>query len=231
MDVLYPVRESRENEELRFSLRSLENLPHDKVFIVGYKPKWVKNVHHIPTEQGPKETEKYQNVLNNLLTAVEAPELSEEFILMNDDFFILKPLTELPTYHRGQMREVIDYYGKYGTGFFYEHMQDVKALLHELGYKKPKSYELHIPMKFEKKKLKKVLELSRDRGVYNKRTLYGNIYKIGGEQIKDVKTTKVRKKDWAEDQMFLSSNDQNLSRGELGKFLRKKFPNPSKYEA
>jgi hypothetical protein len=43
-------------------------------------------------------------------------------------------------------------------------------------------YELHVPMIMEKNKLAKVLRLS---GLW--RSLYGNIFKVGGISIKDVK--------------------------------------------
>lgn len=31
-DIVYFVKESRENEELRYSLRTIKNFPHDKVY-------------------------------------------------------------------------------------------------------------------------------------------------------------------------------------------------------
>ena len=40
-DVVYCVKDDPDNEELRYSLRSLKNLPHQKVWIYGGGPKWL----------------------------------------------------------------------------------------------------------------------------------------------------------------------------------------------
>lgn len=54
MDIVYLVKECRINEELTYSLRSLVNLPHDKVFLVGGCPTNIDKtkITHIPTLQG-----------------------------------------------------------------------------------------------------------------------------------------------------------------------------------
>lgn len=230
MDIVYTVRPGEVNEELRYSLRSLKNLPHDNVIIVGYKPTWVKNASYIPTEQWAQTGKKYHFVFNNLKKVCKSSLVSDDFIFMNDDFYILQPLEELPVYHRGTMNEVLDFYEVYGKGFYYRHMQDVKALLQKLGHSRAKSYELHVPMAFNKKKLLKVLEIAEEYNIFNKRTLYGNIYNIGGTKIKDNKTKMLRGMDWTENDLFLSSNDQDLKKGKLAEFLKKKFPDPCEYE-
>lgn len=43
MDILYLCRPG-ENLELRYSLRSLRNVPHGRVWIFGDCPDWVTNV-------------------------------------------------------------------------------------------------------------------------------------------------------------------------------------------
>ena len=50
LDVVYCVKELITNEELRYSLRSLRNLPHRKVWIFGGCPKWV-NTEEVEKEQ------------------------------------------------------------------------------------------------------------------------------------------------------------------------------------
>ena len=45
MDFVYIVKEDEKNEDLKYSLRSIAKFyPENKVWIVGYKPSWVKNV-------------------------------------------------------------------------------------------------------------------------------------------------------------------------------------------
>lgn len=41
-DIVYFVKESAKNEELRYSLRSLKNFPHGRVWFYGYCPSFLK---------------------------------------------------------------------------------------------------------------------------------------------------------------------------------------------
>ena len=93
MDILYTLKQCDQCDELIYSLRSLCNLPHDRVFLVGGCPKNIdkSKVVYIPTEQ--KGT-KWRNSTNNVKTACKDPRLSDDFILMNDDFFVLKPIND-----------------------------------------------------------------------------------------------------------------------------------------
>ena len=44
MDIVYLVKNSRTNDELTYSLRTLVNVPHDKVFLVGGCPDNIKKI-------------------------------------------------------------------------------------------------------------------------------------------------------------------------------------------
>ncbi|MFF3129757.1 hypothetical protein ACFVRD_48125 [Streptomyces sp. NPDC057908] len=51
-DIVYVVRPWNQNEQLRYSLRTLANLPHRRVWIAGYCPTWVgPDVGRIPVAQ------------------------------------------------------------------------------------------------------------------------------------------------------------------------------------
>lgn len=62
-DIVYFVKESDENEELRYSLRSLKNFPHKRVWFYGGCPKGLKPDVHVYVEQN--EQNKWQNVNKN----------------------------------------------------------------------------------------------------------------------------------------------------------------------
>ena len=101
-DVVYFVRKGDQNEELRYSLRSLVNLPHRKVWIVGHTPAWVTGVESIP---GNVFREKWWNVVDNLrLAALHVK--AEQFVVMNDDIFLMRPPSLAPCY-RGPLVEQI----------------------------------------------------------------------------------------------------------------------------
>lgn len=232
MDVVYTLRKNYDGEELRYSLRSLENLPHDNVFFVGGCPKWAKNVIHIKREQTGT---KYKNTTHNLLAACNDPRISADFILMNDDFFILEkiksPKKEL-NLNNGTVQRVLDIKLKKipGGNPYFKGMAQTKEFLHGLDIYDPLSYELHVPFIFNKKKLLKIYDLPgvSDIPCFHKRTAYGNLYLKGGEFMRDVKVfmndgflpKKLGK--------FLSCDDMGFFI--LSNFLQQKFPQKSKYE-
>ena len=91
-DVVYIFRKGRQNSlALRLSLRSLVNVPHRDVIIVGDLPEWVDKdkVKHFPCKDS--SSIKTLNAWNKLRFICEQ-DISEDFILFNDDFYVMKPL-------------------------------------------------------------------------------------------------------------------------------------------
>lgn len=219
-DVLYFVKESEINEELKYSLRSLKNLNHGKVFIAGYKPSWVSDkVYHIPSQQSG---EKYENVRSSRLAAMNDPRLGDDYILMHDDYFIMKPTKHVPVLRRMKnIEHYIDLYTRLDPkSIFLSKMKKTRDVLNSLGIDEISSYELHVPMLFNKKKLQEM---------YDKvpigcqlRTLYGNYYHLGGERVPDVKIIR-DDQDIPYDQQFLSTIDESFQNGLVGEYLRSKF--------
>ena len=113
-DFVYIVKESEDNEELRYSLRSISKFyPSNKIWIVGYKPSWIQNVNYIPVKQDCGD--KWKNSVNNIIKACESEEISNDFILMNDDFIILKknkPLEIIGNFNLGSLDYNIQKFGK-----------------------------------------------------------------------------------------------------------------------
>src|SRR5690606_33337736 len=137
MDAVYFVRPGRHHEELRYSLRSLTNLPHDNVHIIGHIPEWVTGVIAHPRER--PET-KYATTTAHMRYACETPTISDPFILMNDDFFIVKKVRKLNTYHRGPVRDVIaDYRARTPHSPYVRGMEQTLQLLEKAGYNNPNS--------------------------------------------------------------------------------------------
>lgn len=228
MDVVYPVRPGARNAELRYSLRSLENVPHGTVWLAGFRPPWVQGVGHIRTRQGAS---KYRNSTGNIRAACEHPEVSARFILMNDDFFILRPVDTIPTFHRGPVRTVLaDYTTRHGgAGNYVRGMTDTLDLLEQLGFDEPLSYELHMPMIVDKARMVEALQLGTDIPVLHKRTLYGNWCGVGGEQASDVKA-RTNQDRWDPEWPFLSTAPAAWKTGQVGAHVRRLFPDPSSYE-
>lgn len=237
MDILYLIKDTPTNEEMKYSLRSLVNIPHDKVFLVGGCPKEIDKtkIIHIPLKQTPN---KYQNTTTAIQAACKDPRLSEEFILMNDDFFILKliqdPHKEL-NLCRGTMAEVIQEYTKIyrsDSNSYMVGMRQTKIFLEDLGIKNPLSYELHIPTIMAKNGVLRAFSLPylHTLRVIHKRTIYGNLYQNDSQKVDDVKIR--NKKDLEhlaiKEQKFLSTADDTWKY--VKPYMQELFPEKGVYE-
>jgi hypothetical protein len=229
MDVVYICR-AGDNEELRYSIRSVvKNLPHDNIWVVGQKPKWYTgNFIEIPDKRI-----KYVNARNNMKAICSSNKISEDFILMNDDFFIMKKVDSLDYFYGGTLEdkavrfESFSMLGSY-TRMLYSTLEKLK----DIGIKTPLDYELHVPMIFNKKKLRDALKIKSDLW----RSVYGNLYSVGGTQIGDVKTYSGNNKkkqsfDWRKDSKNFLSTEDNSFKEVRDKLLNKHFAKPSSYES
>ena len=229
MDFVYICKDGI-NEELRYSIRSVvESFPDSNIWVVGGKPPWYIgnyiNVKQVLT--------KYRNAIQNLNTICNSNEISEEFVLMNDDFYIIKNISSIKTYHGGLLLDKINLYQKLNSNSNYTRkLSATYKKIKSLGIESPLDYELHVPMVMEKKKLKQILE-NNDQFLW--RSIYGNVFNIGGEQMEDVKVysrgplvlkSYNLKKD---EHIYLSSADNSFDMI-LNTILRKQFIQITKYE-
>lgn len=184
MNFVYICKDG-ENEELRYSIRSVvKNTNNPKIWVVGGKPDWYVG-NHISVLQNQH---KYQNALNNLRAACASEEIPEDFILMNDDFYITNKINEVKIYNNGLLEDQINQYHDIGVRSTYlQRLGKTYAYLQRRNIPNPISYELHVPMPMKKSKLITILEEN-----YSTlwRSKYGNTFNIGGETVKDVKVHK-----------------------------------------
>ena len=228
MDLVYICRND-DNEELRYSIRSaVKNLPHDKIWVVGGKPDWYTG-NYIKVSQ---TRSKYVNARNNLKTICASEDISDSFILMNDDFYIINKVPSVPYMYSGTLDAKIKIREDLFTGNSYiTLLRQTLSVLSRRSKNPILDYELHVPMVMEKKKLSKVLKFS---GLW--RSVYGNMFEVGGNQIKDVKVYNKTDKFYTTsydinnlEYDYLSSNDNSF---EIIKdiLLKKMFPDKSIYE-
>ena len=228
MDFVY-ICKPGDNEELRYSIRSvLYSFPDAKIWVVGGKPNWYSG-NHIPVDQN---YHKYANAINNLKAICDSNEISEEFVLMNDDFFIIKKIDRIDQFYNGLLSTKIDRYIQItGSSMYIKKLMLTRTRLMEYGIANPLDYELHIPMVMEKEKLKHVI-LKYPSCLW--RSMYGNMYAVGGSQMEDVKIYinkkhSARSNEITENSVFLSTEDQAFSLA-FDKVLGKMFSNASIYE-
>jgi hypothetical protein len=231
VDIVWVCR-TGPNEELRYSIRSVaKNMPHENIVVVGGKPDWYTGK-FIPVDSG-SSTNKYENTKNNIRHIVESPDISDDFVLMNDDFYVLKPIDQVPYYHNGLLADKIAEFVRFTTWSTYtDVLSRTMSVLNNLGIEDPLDYTLHIPMMFNKQKLADILP----HPIASIRTLYGNIYKVGGRKMSDVKVHPKNHQyapksfDYMnEDSIFLSTADRTFDRVKKN-LLGPMFIEPSKYE-
>jgi hypothetical protein len=219
-----------ENEELRYSIRSVvKHFPDAKIWVVGEPPRWYDG-DYIRVKQLKS---KYENAYKNLMVVCSSPAIPDSFILMNDDFYIVRPVKEISYFHEGNLEDKFnEYYDAYPNSGYTRKLGDTfRKLSKKTPGQAPLSYELHVPFPVEKWKL--IRSIKSENFLW--RSVYGNTYEVGGEEMSDVKVYSTVKMSFKtcnykkSKSPFLSSDDTSfhLLKKDV---LDKKFPNPSKYE-
>ncbi len=234
MDIVYIVGPDPVNNPLRYSLRSLSNIPHDRVWLVGGGPGWVRNVERIEVSQrGPKHNNTWDN------WAAVAENGPEEFLLFNDDFFAMERVESVPVWHRGPLNEAINEYLEAPALKNWRRRSIVtRDGLSSIG-RDPADmswYELHAPLPVNRGMLRDAVDdLGKVAGgniaLYSKRTWYGNHAGIGGVRRKDCKTQAANGVHLAESRFrpFLSTSPRSWT-GTAGKLVRNTFKATCGYE-
>jgi hypothetical protein len=179
-----------------------KNFPHRNIYVVEeYEKTLHSSLSHI-------------NQILKLKWAIENLDLTNEFYLFNDDFFVLEPVDGTPYYHRGTLDKHI--VSRHSRGMYTRALIATSDMLGD-----GLSYELHIPFLFDKRKLSLLIQTLRpniDKGKCPLvRSYYGNIYSVGGEYMDDVK-------DPAEyaDMTYLSTTEASFRR-KYGDLIRSKI--------
>lgn len=216
----YPIvitykRTQDNGQELRYTLRSLKNIKNwnGDVWIVGDKPDWIQNVNHIT---GRRSHHPYIDQEYAMLAVLAEPSIPDDFIYSMDDVYVVKPL-KIVDMHQGDYLTSAD-----KRGYHHNQKKVTCDWLNAHGYT-TLDYELHTPMLLNKQKrmeIHNILKPTMNGVMMKPRTLYGNIFSIGGDFYIDAKT----KTHELPDQPIISTQfytDQ----------LDKLFPEPSIFEA
>lgn len=227
-DLIIPVRPGEDNPELRYALRSMAaNLPHRKVWIVGYVPTWLTGVEGIPL--APLK-DQYDNMRQSLTVAVNHPGVADTFVLANDDFYVVQPVKSCPTYHRGPLREHIAWLhsiGKQQENRWFTAVRDTYGWLAER-VEEPLSYETHTPLLMDRALFAQALkDFPADRTLAPS-SLYAVAGAAGTGERQDC--VKQELSEWRRREIPLLSSSDRGFRGATGDFIRKLFTEKCRYE-
>lgn len=250
-DIVYRLKSGGFNDQLRYSLRSLSNIPHGRVWIAGYKPAFVRNVEHI---ENPQRGNKWESSNSNLRAALNEPGVSEDFLLFDDDFYVARPVESMPVYHRGTVDAMVEEYSRHLTNDsrYMQRVIEARDTLMAWGYEKPLCYEVHYPFPVNKTTMAGVLNRLRETRLKfsgpQYRTFYGNIAEVSGTQVEDCKiyqnsqvavfapngTADLELIGESANLLVLSTPFVSTNRAsfvaDAGRWLRKQFPEPCDYE-
>ena len=225
-DIIYILKDKLDTDELRYSLRSVEkNFPHRYVWFVGGQPEGFKPDRCIRHKQ--EGALKWELIRSSMYKAIENEELSDEFFLFNDDFFIMKPV-------KGKWKNFVDM-------TLHDRIEELKPLNKWLNiygrtlYKAEQelihlgcptmNYDVHLPMLFKKDEVADAISQCSSPQM---RSVYGNITRSPYVKHPDVKVYDLESV--PEDPDFLSTNDEVFVKGKAGAYIREQFPTPCKYE-
>jgi hypothetical protein len=143
------------NTELRYALRSVEKhlTGYGDIFIIGECPSFLQNVTHIPANDIEQTWAKEANIFRKIMVACEDPRVSDDFLFMNDDHFLLQDYqaNQFPFYYDGLLSDKM-------TVTEYKHT--VKNT-HDWFLGAPVDYlDIHCPILYNKRKFEWCLPLA-----------------------------------------------------------------------
>lgn len=235
VDVLYILGTGSpfHNEELRYSLRSLEVHGQNvgRVIVIGENPGFLSDeVEFYPLRE--TKGSAAHRILRKLLYACKNEIVTGDFISMCDDIFLIKDvnLAKYPAKYKCDLNDKRNLHQSYEQSLF-----GASRFL-EVEGRDTLCYEVHCPKPFNAKKflaLKKAWDYCKRLpfGLVNE-SVYFNYYKIKGELVEDVKLKHLQ---WQPDFDRIADKDcfsiyDNAWHKGAEKFLKEKFPNKSKYE-
>lgn len=226
MDVIYPYKRSPGDFELRYSLRSLQqNVPHGRVIIAGDLP--FETSESVITVPNPRVSgDRFASSTSNILAALDKADVSGEFIVMNDDIFVLQPWT-FQHEDRGPLDTFLSHQSV--SGEYRSRLLETLAILRSHGVAKALFYGLHTPTVYDRSKLAVLMrEFPMPRYRYLLRTLYNNLFFRPSIRRDDVKL-----KSWppaGDVGDVLSISDDVATMPAFREWIDSKSPVPSVYE-
>jgi hypothetical protein len=232
-DIVYFLGENLPNNgrELRYSLRSLANVKHGRVWMVSPDmPDWVQEVNWISWIQLPEKqldiSEKYK------MLARFKGDMTDNVIVMDDDYYIVKKMRSVPLIYNMPMR---------AKAVTRPPQDDLGALLrntlrllvqHRIGV--PLAAVLHVPFPITRSNMP--IHLEDGRGPYEWKTIYLNwamqqgVY--GKSVILDPKITEPKDVPIALEHNvgFIGSMERTYNEVGMDKILNNFFPDKCSYE-
>lgn len=230
IDVVIPLGKgsSSANNELRFCLRSIEQFlnGYRNIWIIGQKPKFLRNINHITHEEyHPKSN----NIHDKIKRACQHGEISDNFILFNDDYFLIEKV-DAPTYANYFSNDALkEVYKRPKPDPYRKMVEDTEK---ELG-KVWRYADIHCPIVINKELfLQQTYNRNHEHGLCVKST-YLHYAGFNGQLRHDPILRKPHTRQQIEDMLLttdlISIHDEAIN-NDFIEWIESKFPYHSKYE-
>ena len=227
MDVVYVCRDGG-NPELQYSLRTLANVDRNRVWIFGGAPNWI-NLTTVTLQRRRQGGTPYSSTRGHIEAACRTIDVSDPFVLWNDDFYAMHKVGTVPLYHRGPLESVLEKYATLKTPWA-KGMRETVALMKNRGLLAgAMCYDVHLPLVVHKAAMQEALRLAKKvaADAVHLRTLYGALSGLEGVEHHDPKM--MRRSSPFPRGAWLSSSDDTF-RSTVEPVLRYLFPDKSPYE-
>lgn len=226
LDVVYFVKDGLRNDELRYSIRSVfSNLEYNMIWIYGGCLRDIVPDVRVRVEQEGRT--KWDRVRNMYQMVCKNKEITDNFIMFHDDFFVMQPTKRIDPIHRCSLEDHIKILEPHKPTEYSKLLRRCRQVFPD---KDPLSYEVHTPFIFNKEHLLEILGSFPD--LHCIRSIYGNIYYGDiSKRSNDVKIFDDSPSFDYKSSQFLSTDDSLVNvNNDIWRWIRKQFPTKSKYE-
>jgi hypothetical protein len=242
-DIVFPLGTGSKwsNNEIRFAIRTIyKNLKGFRnIYIIGEDPGFLHgpNLFIIPfTDPYNPNKNADGNIITKVLRACLEPNLSDNFLFINDDNYIIKPMhvNDIYPFHKGNMNDIDP--NTFDKSIWGRRLGRTRMHLLNHG-QQPLHFDHHAPIMFNKalfQEIVKQYDYSGDIGLTIK-SLYGShVYPdapvMKGEKVAIFKPSKFAEiNTFLKSALFAASNDPGLN-DSFKYWLYTNFPDPSPLE-
>ena len=225
LDVVYVLKPDIVPDELRYSLRSVEqNFPCRKVWFVGSEAKGFKPDGMLKHTQVGNS--KWNLIKSSMWEVIGCEDITDDFFWFNDDFFVMRPIdtSKFINFVDGTLeRRIQELHRESGmnpyTRTLFKAQQELRSM------RCPEmNYDVHLPMLFNKRLAEHSINQCSSPQM---RSIYGNINRIEYIVHPDVKVYDFES---VPDYDYLSTNEKTFAEGKVGEHIRAVFDKPSRFE-
>lgn len=152
IDIVIPYTEgATKGIELKLCIQGIKRfmLNHYNVYIIGDKPSFDGDYIHIPDSDRGRG--KQDNIRLKILTAFAHPEITDPFLFMNDDYFLLKEMDAQKVPYLYNKTMIQAFHDKRKIGSYKTALQNTVELIGADAM----HYDIHFPIIYWKDKFKK----------------------------------------------------------------------------